>query len=72
MNLMYEVGTDDIILVAHRLGKELTVDEAFNIMDELDFYEIEAAVRSQVELEYQTNEVYIELGKQLKTILQVN
>ena len=72
MNLMYEVGTDDIILVAHRLGKELTVDEAFDIMDELDFYEIEAAVRSQVELEYQTNEVYIELGKQLKTILQVN
>jgi hypothetical protein len=72
MNLMYEVGTDDIILVAHRLGKELTVDEAFDIMDELDFYEIEAAVRSQVELEDQTNEVYIELGKQLKTILQVN
>lgn len=72
MNLMYEVGTDDIILVAHRLGKELTVDEAFDIMDELDFSEIEAAVRSQVELEDQTNEVYSELEKQLKNILQVN
>lgn len=69
MNLMYEVASDDIIVVAHRLGKELTVDQAFDIMDELDFSEIERAVKYQVSLEDQTNAVYDELEKQLKGIL---
>lgn len=69
MNLMFEVTSDDIILVARRLGKDLTVDQAFDIIDELDFSEIEAAAKHQVDLEDQTNDVYDEIEKQLKDIL---
>lgn len=69
MNLMYEVTSDDIITVASRLGKDLTVDQAFDIMDELDFSEIERVVKYNVSLEDQTNAVYSELEKQLKEIL---
>lgn len=69
MSNFFEVTTDDIIIIVARMGKNIDVEKASELMDELDFQEIENAAASEIELEDQTSQVYKEIENQLKNII---
>lgn len=71
MHTFFEVTTDDIVIVAARLGKALSVEQASDIMDELDLSEIESAAEYGNDLEEQTSLVYEEINKQLTVFFKL-
>ena len=71
MSHFFEVTTDDIVIVAARLGKALSVEQAADILDELDILDAQNAAKYANELDEQTSLVYEEIRKQLKVFFNL-
>lgn len=65
MSNFFEVTIEDIVLVAGRLSKDITEEEAEEIMDSLEL-DFDKDCQYTDDLEEQTNIVYDSLENQLK------
>lgn len=71
MSNFFEVEVDDIVLVSKRLNKNITEEEANEIMSFLDL-DFDKDCQYTDDLEEQTNIVYNSLEKQLQEYFEEN
>lgn len=66
MSNAWETTYDDVLNVAHRMGKKLTGGQTHTIHNELNHYEIECAALQGNDMEEQTEAAYKEIERQMK------
>lgn len=68
MSNAWETTYDDVLNVAHRMGKKLTEDQTHTIHNELDHFKIEDAALNGNDMDTQTEYAYEEIERQMKEI----
>jgi len=66
MSNAFEVTTDDVLIVVHRMGKKISGDKAHEIHNALDHYKIEDEALRANDLDTQTDAAYDEIERQIK------
>jgi hypothetical protein len=66
MSNAFEVTTDDILNVVHRMGKKISGDKAHEIHNSLDHFQIENEALRTNDLQDQTDVAYQEIERQIK------
>lgn len=66
MSNAWETTYDDVLNVAHRMGKKLSGDQTDTIYDNLDHFKIEDAALNGNDIQKQTEYAYEEIERQMK------
>lgn len=64
MSNAWETTIDDVLNVAHKMGRKLTADEAEELHNALDQFEIECEALRGNDIETQTEYAYEEIRRQ--------